>query len=65
MDKLKARKRLNKVLRRVAIAEERDCVVKKGSIRSNPNGLEVVDLTDTVVETLSGGDDGGEAGSDG
>ena len=63
----KARRRLSKTLRKVALAEGRDCVVKKGAIRSNPNGLKVVDLTDSVVDALSGkgGADGGESGVDG
>ena len=48
----KAVKRIRKAVGQVAVAEKRDCVVKAGSIRENPKNLEVVDLTDKVIESL-------------
>lgn len=57
-----ARKRLRKVIRKIALAEQRDCVVKKGAIRSNPHKLKVADLTDAVVEALEGSDGTDEDG---
>ena len=49
--KQKAVKRLKKVIQSVAIAEGRDCVVKKGSIRSK-GSADVVDITSQVVSEL-------------
>jgi hypothetical protein len=48
----KAVKRIRKVVANVAVAEKRDCVVKEGAIRENPKDLEVVDLTDKVIENI-------------
>ena len=57
----KAVKRIRKVVAKVAVSEKRDCVVKAGSIRENPKDLEVVDLTDKVIEGLENVDIGEEA----
>ncbi len=53
--KQKAVKRLKKVLRSIAVEEGRDCVVKKGAIRSK-GGADVVDLTDKIVSALESAD---------
>ncbi|MCA8971135.1 MAG: hypothetical protein KDC95_15185 [Planctomycetes bacterium] len=51
----KAQARVRRVVSQVAIAEGRDCVVRTGSYR-NPDGLNVVDLTDKIVAALENGD---------
>lgn len=49
----KANARVRTVVRRIAIANSRDCVVKSASYR-NPDGLPVSDLTSKVVDALGG-----------
>lgn len=51
----KAVKRLKKVIRSVAIAEGRDCVVKKGSVRSKGDA-DIADITSQVVSELESSD---------
>ena len=53
--KQKAVKRLKKVIVAMAVQEGRDCVVKKGAIRSKGD-REVVDLTSLVVSELESAD---------
>jgi len=48
----KGLKRLKKVIRDVAVLEGKDCVIKKGCWRSNPDGLTISDLTSQVIDEL-------------
>ncbi len=48
----KGYKRLHKVVQEVAVKEGRDCVIKAGCTRSNPEGLTIVDITDSVISAL-------------
>jgi len=54
--KNKAIKRIRKVLKQVAADGNHDCVIKSGSLESNPNGLTVTDITDEVVRELERAD---------
>jgi hypothetical protein len=44
--------RIRRAIKTVAVAEGRDCVVKMDSIQRKPEGMEVRDLTDAVIEEL-------------
>jgi len=52
MLKAKAVERLSKLIKATAVQDGHDCVVKKGSIRSKPDDLDVTDLTDQIVAEL-------------
>ncbi|MFQ5506448.1 MAG: hypothetical protein ACE5F1_16890 [Planctomycetota bacterium] len=55
----KAQKRLKKVIKKVAVAKHRDCVIKKGRILANPDRLDVKDLTKDVIKELEDSEDAG------
>lgn len=48
----KAHARVRKIVKRVAVRSDCDCVVKTGSIKKNPQNLPITDLTELVVAAL-------------